>query len=549
MTTEPRCASTAALDLNRVIERELDEIVLRRSQAGFAGDLNSNCLVRKDEGAASDEPRRPARHDPERVRQELVGVAFSGGGVRSASFNLGLTQALDEHGVLRHVDYLSSVSGGSYVGGMLTSLFDEVHKSGRVDEWGHPDMGLRPQPGGDQPGLVRRLVQEGNYLLRPSLFANQYVIGMLLNLLPRMSLLVAIGAGLAFLWRCLDFYGVRDDYLNALGLRSDFAPALLPAVVVTATWLLTWLLALCLKSSPLRRASQYLFLAAIVCLLVGGTVLVGNGDVTAERASGTPFQTTWFHTFRWPMTFLTVLGLLPIVLPRSLLRSGTSPKRWLDSWIFYYTSFVLLVGVPLLIVGMFARENISGYATSRGPEFDRGDIKDIEGFCAWLDIPECRPGLSLSIDKRELPALAEVREDLRRLQEAERVMVGRIGWSPTLSVAAPPASLPEDRQWWTWRYVRPFKPWLELARAMIPGGDNGWIAKHAERSRQARVGQSNLLRQFNQFVLTDEAVFRPLLEDARAVQQGGPWVEKYADTGAVTEKDAIAGLRERLLRY
>jgi hypothetical protein len=546
MTTSPQCDPAAKLDLNRVIEQELDEIVLRRRQAGFAAD--SDCSDHRDAGAAPDKVRRPARHDPEQVRQELVGLAFSGGGVRSASFNLGLTQALDEHGVLRHVDYLSSVSGGSYVGGMLTDLFDEVHKSGRVDESGRPDIGLQPLPTGDQPSLVRRLVQGGNYLLRPSLFANQYAIGMVLNLLPRLSLLVALGAGLAFLWRSLDFYGIRDDYLKALGLRSDFAPALLPAVVVAATWLLAWVLALCLKSTPLRRASQFLFLAAIMCLLVGGTVLVGNGDVTAERADGTQFQTTWFHTFRWPIAFLTVLGLLPVVLPRSLLRSGASPKRWLDSWIFYYTSFVLLVGVPLLVVGLFARENISGYATSRGPEFDRGDIKDNERFCAWLEEPECRPGVSLRFGKQKLPSLAEARGDLQRLQEAERVMVGRTAWSPTLYDAAPPASLPEDQHWWTWRYLRPFKPWLELARAMIPGGDNGWIAVHAKRSRQARVAQNKLLSEFNRVVLTDETIFRPLLEDARAIQQGGPWVAKLADAGALTEKDAIAGLRVRLSR-
>ncbi len=43
-----------------------------------------------------------------------VGLAFSGGGIRSATFNLGVLQALEAGGILRHVDYLSSVSGGGY---------------------------------------------------------------------------------------------------------------------------------------------------------------------------------------------------------------------------------------------------------------------------------------------------------------------------------------------------------------------------------------------------------------------------------------------------
>ncbi len=40
---------------------------------------------------------------------QLFGVAFSGGGIRSATFNLGILQALAELGVLRWVDYLSTV--------------------------------------------------------------------------------------------------------------------------------------------------------------------------------------------------------------------------------------------------------------------------------------------------------------------------------------------------------------------------------------------------------------------------------------------------------
>jgi hypothetical protein len=46
---------------------------------------------------------------------ELVGLAFSGGGIRSATFNLGVLQALEAGGLLHEVDYLSSVSGGGYV--------------------------------------------------------------------------------------------------------------------------------------------------------------------------------------------------------------------------------------------------------------------------------------------------------------------------------------------------------------------------------------------------------------------------------------------------
>ncbi|MDE3195093.1 MAG: patatin-like phospholipase family protein [Acidobacteriota bacterium] len=49
----------------------------------------------------------------------VCGLAFSGGGIRSATFNLGVLQRLQELDLLRHVDYLSTVSGGGYIGAWL----------------------------------------------------------------------------------------------------------------------------------------------------------------------------------------------------------------------------------------------------------------------------------------------------------------------------------------------------------------------------------------------------------------------------------------------
>lgn len=53
--------------------------------------------------------------------RDLVGLAFSGGGIRSATFNLGVIQALAELRLLRKFDYLSTVSGGGYIGSWLSS--------------------------------------------------------------------------------------------------------------------------------------------------------------------------------------------------------------------------------------------------------------------------------------------------------------------------------------------------------------------------------------------------------------------------------------------
>jgi len=52
----------------------------------------------------------------------LIGLAFSGGGIRSATLNLGVLQALAENQLLHKFDYLSTVSGGGYIGSWLTAL-------------------------------------------------------------------------------------------------------------------------------------------------------------------------------------------------------------------------------------------------------------------------------------------------------------------------------------------------------------------------------------------------------------------------------------------
>lgn len=85
---------TARIRFPNVITREYDEIDTRRRAA------NGNAPERVN--------GRPPR---------ITGISLSGGGVRSATFNLGMLQALAAAGKLKTFDYLSTVSGGGYVGG------------------------------------------------------------------------------------------------------------------------------------------------------------------------------------------------------------------------------------------------------------------------------------------------------------------------------------------------------------------------------------------------------------------------------------------------
>jgi hypothetical protein len=90
-------------------------------------EIAEQCKVRKvEEDLRLDGDRHPGLPYPDRL-----GIAFSGGGVRSASIALGVTQRLARAGILRQVHYISGISGGTYLMSWLTawikrSSFKEV---------------------------------------------------------------------------------------------------------------------------------------------------------------------------------------------------------------------------------------------------------------------------------------------------------------------------------------------------------------------------------------------------------------------------------------
>lgn len=70
------------------------------------------------------------------------GLGLSGGGIRSATFCLGVLQALTEKDILRRFDYISSVSGGGYIATSLQWWWGGPRDDG--DGAGEPSFGLRP---------------------------------------------------------------------------------------------------------------------------------------------------------------------------------------------------------------------------------------------------------------------------------------------------------------------------------------------------------------------------------------------------------------------
>jgi hypothetical protein len=96
-------------------------------------------------------------------RSQLSGLALSGGGIRSATFNLGVLQALAEMKLLRDFDYLSTVSGGGYIGGWLSKWISEC--SGNVDAVEEKLVAAKEAPcPRSEPWPVQFLRRYSNYL-------------------------------------------------------------------------------------------------------------------------------------------------------------------------------------------------------------------------------------------------------------------------------------------------------------------------------------------------------------------------------------------------
>lgn len=131
----------------------------------------------------------------------LAGLAFSGGGVRSATFNLGIVQALAAAGALRQFHYLSTVSGGGYTGAWLSRWIHAQQGDVRRVE-AELKKSVTPGTGEREPREITYLRQYANYLT------------------PRVGLLSADT------WALLGTYA-RNAFLNLLTLSFGLAAVLL----------------------------------------------------------------------------------------------------------------------------------------------------------------------------------------------------------------------------------------------------------------------------------------------------------------------------------
>jgi hypothetical protein len=170
---------------------------------------------------------------------ELSALCLSGGGIRSATFNLGVLQALAELKLLGKFDYMSTVSGGGYISGWLNAWTHRTSPAKVADLLAKPaDVpGFRPLAPEPQP--LDHLRVYSNYLTpRLGLFsadtwcaAAMIIRNLLLNWLVLIPVLMAIVA-IPQATLIVAAASVQDENWGRAALRLAIAGALVSSVLI-----------------------------------------------------------------------------------------------------------------------------------------------------------------------------------------------------------------------------------------------------------------------------------------------------------------------------
>jgi len=355
----------------------------RSAGAGTERPWLLNLKAPPREENAQPAPGGPNDRSPS-LPSDALGVALSGGGIRSAAFCLGVLQGMARTGWLRRVDFLSTVSGGGFIGAFLGRSFDALRDPrtllgetrGAVPERVEREL---TDPNAPSVGWLRT---NANYLA-PGGLADLAVnlAGFLRGLL---AVYLVLGVFLLGLFGALNALAYGDWSGTWIGFAVELSAGLTPLVgLLPEAWGGPWLalaeIALWLAVVPLmvgywliaRDLPEAFLAAALVAAAVLGatlTLLAGSplplailaaavlwvwgAWATVRRAEGPPDP---FHPHRLMLAgdHLTRRLALWLVVALGFAAFGAVDGfgRWLAGW---------------MLEGGLTVPNIAGWLTSIG---------------------------------------------------------------------------------------------------------------------------------------------------------------------------------------
>jgi hypothetical protein len=314
-------------------------------------------------------------------------LCLSGGGIRSATFSLGVIQSLARRRLLSKFDYLSTVSGGGYIGSWLSAWASRVGIDA-VEVAISPGRTKRPVLETEAKEL--RFLRDYSNYLTPKLglmsadtwaAVATYARNLFLIWLTVMPFLVGI---LAIPSLCVQVTRWRVDTWPAWTVRlwiGSFALATIATGVLSATQL-AWRRIGDRKTDPRRMFTQTGHILALLFPLVLSGVALAVAWAWMAALSRTSIEWGWFGLVGACYPVATIVRIVVwLIRPPSDQDPGSEPKtqeeRWRGRrravWVFS---------------AMFAAAAAAGLAV---------------GFLAWLvahplaGMPDSMPGLYVCV--------------------------------------------------------------------------------------------------------------------------------------------------------
>ena len=198
----------------------------------------------------------------------LIGLAFSGGGIRSATVNLGILQGLRKLGLLKAVDYLSTVSGGGYIGSCYSAVNAaeaklQTNADDKLQAIAH-DALFQHKPGVPENPIFRHLRNNANYMAPNGLIdvlrvPSVFLRGMAINffiVFPFLLMLAALSALLISApgnWHQQLAVWIRDLGIPLSEVGTRFSVTITLAMLTVTVYLLSPLVSLLLQSKMLKE--------------------------------------------------------------------------------------------------------------------------------------------------------------------------------------------------------------------------------------------------------------------------------------------------------
>lgn len=301
----------------------------------------------------------------------LCGLALSGGGIRSATFALGVLQSLREQKLLEAFHYLSTVSGGGYLGG-----FWDAYRKYHPDPPSEDNVFLdRDDDLHDDPH-IEHLRRFSNFL-RPRLLLMSYETGRIITVLVAVilpSLLATIGLiSIVFLLWLLATILVTE-------LPWPWAMGAFFAIVRTGHWLIgeTWKGATGPEGMPgddagIPKVTKWMTSSSLVALVIWFVLWWAVPLSTFHRI--TPLQTDSGLTLYVVAATLPAIALLAaaviLILARAASGRVKTPRHRRHANLDMAIGSTLYLGTSSLILGLFwfggqwlAAMGVGGIATT-----------------------------------------------------------------------------------------------------------------------------------------------------------------------------------------